>query len=84
MLVITRGYFFYNVPWLFFSKRIIFLDPINGAKVKYTLTELVAEATNIEHMEEDARFFHQTSAGNQLLSGRKTSKDELSNVGICL
>ena len=26
---------------------------ISSSEVKYTLTELVAEATNIEHMEED-------------------------------
>ena len=37
--------------------------PWLGAKVKYTLTELVAEATNIEHMEEDARFFHKNRVG---------------------
>lgn len=57
------SYFFCNVPFLFFSNRIM-TRPNQRAKVKYTLTELVAEATNIEHMEEDARFFHQNSAGN--------------------
>ncbi len=56
------GCLFSGANWLLVSGRVfhektwvVYTAPFLPPKVKYTLTELVAEATNVEHMEEDTK-----------------------------